>query len=173
MTSRAWRPFSLTVPPEILRLGDEGADVVFRGVGVERDFRPFEHAQKFVFAPEQALQQTVERGVAGSAFEDAVELQAQEARLFWARGALVLLQRPIEPPDRAPHDPDGVALLVVGGNELMDEALGVDPTERVIAEAELAGVVGDDDGLSEQAFGLDRPHKRRFARRPHRIGRHS
>ncbi len=39
---------------------------------------------------------------------------------------------------------DGVALLVVGGNKLMDEALGVDPTERVIADAELASVVGDD-----------------------------
>ena len=54
----------------------------------------------------------------------------------------------------------------------MDEALGVDPTKRVIAETELAGVVGDDDGLSEQAFGLDRPPQRRLARRPHRIGRH-
>ena len=54
----------------------------------------------------------------------------------------------------------------------MDEALGVDPTERVIADAELAGVVGDDDGLSEQALGLDRAPQRRFAGRPHRIGRH-
>ena len=104
-------------------LGDEGADVVFRGVGVERDFRPFEHAQKFVFAPEQALQQTVERGIAGSALEDAIELQTQEVRLFRARGALIGPQAPIEPPDRAPHELDGVALLVVGGDELMDEAL--------------------------------------------------
>src|SRR5271165_5809927 len=59
-------------------LGDEGADVVFRGVGVERDFRSFEHAQKFVFAPEQALELTVERRIAGAALEDAVELRAQE-----------------------------------------------------------------------------------------------
>jgi hypothetical protein len=54
----------------------------------------------------------------------------------------------------------------------MDEALGVDPTERVIAEAELASVVGDDDGLAEQALGHDRPPQRRFAGRPYRIGRH-
>src|SRR5271166_3534645 len=82
MASRACRPFSLTVPPEILRFGDEGADVVFRGVGVERDFRSFEHAQKFVFAPEQALELTVERRIAGAALEDAVELRAQEACLL-------------------------------------------------------------------------------------------
>ncbi len=55
----------------------------------------------------------------------------------------------------------------------MDEALGVDPAERVIAEAKLAGVVGNDDGLSEQALGLDCAPQRRFAGRPHRIGRHS
>ena len=49
----------------------------------------------------------------------------------------------------------------------MDETLGVDPTERVIADAELAVVVGDDDGLTEQALGFDGAPQRRFARRPH------
>ena len=33
----------------------------------------------------------------------------------------------------------------------MNEALGVNPTQRMVADAKLAGVVGDDDGLSEQA----------------------
>ena len=55
-------------------LGDEGADIVFRGVGVEGDFRPLAYAQKFVFAPEEALQQTVERRIAGSALEDAIRI---------------------------------------------------------------------------------------------------
>ncbi len=71
-------------------LGDEGADVVFGSVCVERNVRPFEDAQKFVFAPEEALQQTVEHRIAGSALEDAIELPAQEACLLRARGALVL-----------------------------------------------------------------------------------
>ncbi|HXZ16412.1 MAG TPA: hypothetical protein VEH77_10645 [Roseiarcus sp.] len=47
----------------------------------------------------------------------------------------------IEPPDHALRDLDGVALPVVGGNEFVDEAFGVNPAERVIAEAELSGVV--------------------------------
>ena len=54
----------------------------------------------------------------------------------------------------------------------MNEALGVNPTQRMVADAKLAGVVGDDDGLSEQALGFDRPRERRFAGHPHRIGRH-
>ena len=37
-------------------------------------------------------------------------------------------------------------IMRAAGDELMDEALGVDPTGRVIADAELAVVVGDDDG---------------------------
>src|SRR5208337_2410952 len=59
----------------------------------------------------------------------------------------------------------------VGGDELVDEALGVDPTERVVADAELAGVVGDDDGLAAPALGLDCAPQRRFTGDPHRIGR--
>ena len=62
-------------------------------------------------------------------------------------------------------------LLVVGGDELVDEPLGVDPAQRVDADAELAGVVGDDDGLAEQALGLDRAPQRRFAGHAHRVGR--
>src|SRR5208283_3504362 len=50
-------------------LGDEGSDVVFGGVGVEGDFGSIEHAQEFLLAPEQAFQQTIEGGVAGSALE--------------------------------------------------------------------------------------------------------
>jgi len=43
--------------------------------------------------------------------------------------------------------------------------------QRVVADAELAGVVGNDDRAREQAFGLDRAPQRRFASRAHRIGR--
>ena len=53
----------------------------------------------------------------------------------------------IEPPDHPLGDLDGVALFVVGGQKLLDEALGVDPAERVIADAELADVVGSADGV--------------------------
>ena len=40
---------------------------------------------------------------------------------------LVFLQATIEPPNHPLGDLDGVALLVVGGKELMDEAFGMNP----------------------------------------------
>ncbi len=54
----------------------------------------------------------------------------------------------------------------------MDEPLGVNPTQGVVADAELAGVVGDDDRAAEQTLGLDCAPQRRFAGDAHRIGRH-
>src|SRR5260370_2004489 len=114
-------------------LGDEGSDVVFGSVGVEGDFRPLEHARKFVLAREQAFQQTVERRIAGSAIEDAIELRAQEARPFGARRALVILQAPIEPPDHPLGHHDRVARFVVGGHRLVAQALRVDPPQRLLA----------------------------------------
>jgi len=38
----------------------------------------------------------------------------------------------------------------------VDETLGVDPTEGVVADAELPGVVGEDDGAPEPILGADR-----------------
>ncbi len=99
-------------------LGDEGADVVFGGGGVERDVGPLEHAQKLVLAPEQAFQQTVEQGVAGSALEDAVEAGAQFRGSLGAWGQFVVFELAIEPPDHPPGDLDGVALPIVGGTSL-------------------------------------------------------
>ena len=79
---------------------------------------------------------------------------------------------PIEPPDHPPGDLDGVALSVVGGDELVDEALGVDPAERVIAEAELAGVVGDDDRARPSGPSASMaPHSAASLVAAHRVGR--
>ena len=116
MTSRASRPLSLSVPPEIFSLGDEGADVVFRGVGVQGNARLVEDAQQVVLVAMEALEQAVERRIAGPTPEDAVELGAQERGLFRVGGELVLFQAAVEPPNHLLGDRDGVALLVVGGN---------------------------------------------------------
>ncbi len=71
-----------------------------------------------------------------------------------------------------PGDFDGVALPIVGGNELGDEAFGVNPTQSVVAEAELSGVVGEDDGAGEPILGADRAPQRAFAGCAHGIGGH-
>ena len=124
--------------------GDEGADVVFGSVGVDRNFRAFENAQEPVLVLKQPSEQPVERDVAcAGAFEDAIETGAQELGLFRSGRQLVFLQGAIEPPDHPLGDLDGVALLVVGGNQLMGEPFRVDPAQRVRADAKLARVVGN------------------------------
>jgi len=124
-----------------LSLGDDGADVVFGGVGVEGNFGPLEHAQEFVLVGEETSEEPVERRVSGSAFEDAVEARLEFGGSFRARIELERLELAIEPPDRSLCDLDGAALPVVGGNELVDEALGVNPAQGVVADMELSGVV--------------------------------
>ena len=54
----------------------------------------------------------------------------------------------------------------------MDEALGVDPAERVDADVELPGVVGQDDDVREPVFGADRAPERPFAGRAHGVRGH-
>src|SRR5271165_1805703 len=117
-----------------------------------------------VLVAKQTLEQPVEHGVAGSAaLEDAVEPGAQDLSLFGARRELVFLERTIEPPDHLLGDFDGVSLLVIGGNELVDEPFGVNPAQGVHAEAKLAGVVGNDDRIPQQALMMDRAPQRRLA----------
>ena len=62
-------------------------------------------------------------------------------------------------------------LPVVGGNGLVDEALGVNPAQRVIADVELPRVVGQDDGVSEPVLSGNCAPQRGFAGHAHRIGR--
>src|SRR5215831_13841951 len=98
---------------------DEGADVVFGSVGVEGNFRPIEDAQQSILVAKQSSEQPVEHHVAGSAaLEDAIEASAQDLGLLRAGRQLVFLQGTIEPPDHPLGDLNGVALLVVGGNQL-------------------------------------------------------
>ena len=52
---------------------DVAADVVFRSVGVERNFRPFQHHQQFRLVDVQPRQQAVQCHEAGAAKENTVE----------------------------------------------------------------------------------------------------
>ena len=131
-----------------LALGDIGADVVLRSVGVQRGFGMVEHDQQFVLVGVQPLEQAIERDEPGSAAEDAIEAGAQLAAAAWCGVGAVSFQLGVESPDERPD------LLLCGtlglgeGVELVHQPLGVDPAQRVRADCELAGVVTDDDGLA-------------------------
>ena len=86
-----------------------------------------------------------------------------------AGGELERLELTIEPPDHPPRDFDSAALPVVGGDEPGDETLGVNPTQRVVADAELPRVIGEDDGAGEPILGAERAPQRAFAGHAHGI----
>jgi hypothetical protein len=50
-------------------------------------------------------------------------------------------------------------MFVAEGVELMNEALGMNPAEGMLADPELSGIVADDDGVRDVAMRLDAaPH---------------
>src|SRR3954470_1431949 len=130
-----------------LALGHLAADVVLGTVGVQRDLWMVEHHQQLGLVGVQPLQQAVERDEAGAALEDAVEAGAQLAAPAWCRRRPVGLEVGVEPPDQAAHVLLGGPLRVAEGLQLVDQALGVDPAQCVLADVELPGVITDDDRL--------------------------
>ena len=162
--SRASRPFSLMVPPEIFLLVTQARmsfseALVVRGISGRSRTRSKASLWRY-----SRLSSRSRHDVAGcAALEDAVEAGAQDAGLLRAGRPLVLLQATIEPPDHPLGDLDGVALLVVGGKELVDKAFGMNPAQRMDADAELAGVVGNNDGVRQQPLMADRAPQRTFA----------
>ena len=62
------------------------------------------------------------------------------------------------------------AMGVGEGVELVDEALGMNPAQAVLAELELTGIVADDDRVGQQAVGLDAAPECGFSGDLHRIG---
>ncbi len=125
------------VPPETLRLVTQARithpDVVLRAVGVQWDLGVLQHAQQLGLAPVQPGEQPVQGGVAGSPPEDAVETRPQRRGPPWARITRPGLQVGIQPPDQRARHLDGLPLLGRGWHQLVHEALGMHPTQRVDA----------------------------------------
>ncbi len=172
MTSRAMRPFSLTVPPETFRLVTTARMSFSERVGVEGNLGPLEHAQEFVLVGEQALEEAVERRVAGSAFEDAVEAGSEFERALRARGGLERLEL-TDRTTRSIRRATSTALRCrsLAGMSLWTRRSAVNPAQSVVADAELSGVVGEDDGAGEPILGADCAPQRAFAGHAHGIGR--
>ena len=61
------------------------------------------------------------------------------------------------PHDQLPHEIDGTALRLGDRQELVDQPLGMDPTQGVRTDAELAGIIGHHDGAIEQPMPADGP----------------
>ena len=118
----------------------------------------------------QPREQTVEGDEAGRAREDAVEARPQSGLALLGWMPAIGLEIAIEPPDQAADAALGCAVLVGEGVELVNEALGMDPAQAVLADIELAGIVADDDGVGQKAVRLDAAPQRALGGDPDRIG---
>src|SRR3984893_3207164 len=142
--------------------GDVAADVVLRSVGVQRDFGSVEHPQQFGFVGVEPREQPVERDESGLASEDAVEPRLQCCLALFGGGATIGLEITVKVPDQLAHGGLGGAVLVGEGVELVNQALGMNPTQAMLADVELTGVVADDHGVGKEAVRLDAAPQRRL-----------
>src|SRR6266851_4689603 len=123
----------------------------------------------------EPCEQTVEGDEPGLAREDAVE-PCPQGGLAPADGMLAIgFEIAIEPPDQCTNFALRLTLLVGEGVELVDEALGMDPAQAVLADIELTGVVtgpreGGDDGVGQKVMGFDAAPQGAFGGDRDRIG---
>ena len=61
-------------------------------------------------------------------------------------------------------------LLIREGVEPVDEPLGMDPAQAVLADIELTGLVADDDGVGQEAMRLDAAPQGALGRDQNRVG---
>ena len=135
--------------------GDLAADIVLRGIGVQRDVRVVERGQQFGLVGMQPLQQAVESDEAGATAEDVVEPLAELGAPPGCRCPAVVLEVGIELPDQRTHLLLGGALVVGERVQLVHEPLCVDPTQRVLTDGELAGVIADNHGVAQKVMRLN------------------
>jgi hypothetical protein len=92
----------------------------------------------------------VEFGKAGDPGENAIETLPQRRSADGGRIILVKLQVGVEPPDQLALQRDLTMLLVGHADDPAEMALGVDPTQGVLENVELTGIIGDDHRVGQQ-----------------------
>src|SRR6202795_5375890 len=107
--------------------------------------------------------QTVEGDESGLAREDAVEARPQGSLALPARILAIGFKVAIERPDQSTNAGLGLALLIGEGVELVNETLGMNPEQAVLADIELTGVVTDNYRVRQKAMRLDASPQGSFA----------
>ena len=79
------------------------------------------------------------------------------------------LEIAVEVPDQLTHSGLGGAVLAGEGVELVNQALGMDPAQAVLADVELTGVIADDHGVGKEAVRFDAAPQRPLGGNHHRV----
>ncbi len=129
-------------------LGHQAADVIFRAVGVQRDVWTVEHPQQLGLIGVQTLEQPVQCGKPRVALEYPIEAGAHLVAAAPRRFKAISFQVGVKPPDQPVNMLLGGTLLIGEALQPMHQTLGVYPTQRVLADIELPGIVAEHDSLA-------------------------
>ena len=113
--------------------------------------------------------QAVEGGEARVPLEDTIEARTQFTASARRRIEPVHLQVGIEAPDQSANMLLRTTLLVGKRLQLVNEALGVDPARRVLADVELPGGGADHDRLAQEPVCAHRAPQRALGGDAHRV----
>jgi hypothetical protein len=126
---------------------------------MERRLWSVERPEQFFFVGVEASEQAVEGGKAGPALEDLVEalLHLAFSARIWC--GTVGLEVGVERPNEGANIVLGFAGDGGEGFEFVNQPFGMHPAQRVRADIELSGIVGQDDGILDEAVVHDgAPH---------------
>src|SRR5260370_32980710 len=103
----------------------------------------------------EPCKQPVEGDESGLAREDAVEQGTHGSLALPARVLAVDFEVAIERPDELTNAGLGLALLIGKGIKLVNETLGMNPAQAMLADSELTSIVTDDHRVGQKAMRLD------------------
>jgi hypothetical protein len=138
-----------------LSLDDKSAQISFRGIGMERGFRPLQNPQQFGLAATQSKQQFVEVAITGAQRKDPIEPGLKAPGCTGIRSSPIGFQSPVKVPDKLAQGFDVFHLAGRRRHQLVQQTLGVDPAQRMGADAELSGIVGYDHRIADQTVMAD------------------
>src|SRR5215831_18377972 len=122
---------------------------------MQRNLGAIQHHEQFAFVGMEPREQTVEGDESGVAGEDALEARPQGRPALPVWTLAIGFEIAIERPDQSTNPSLGLALLIGEGVELVNETLGMNPAQPMLADIELTGVVADDDGVGQEAMRLE------------------
>jgi len=135
-----------------LALDHKATQISFRCVCIERRFRSLQNAQQFHLAAFQPRQQFIEIAIAGADREYPVEPDPKCTCCALAGFSLVVFEKLVKEPDELAQGFDLLNLPGRRRHQLVQQAFRMDPAERMGADPELSGIVGDDHRIADQTM---------------------
>lgn len=127
----AWPSNDATIPAHRaagdFSFGDEAAQIVLRGIGVQRDPRPVQHLEQFILSATKTSQKLIELLIAGAQREDPREAFVECGSKAGRGLSSDALECPVEPPDEIPYGLDLAGLPRRCRHQFLQQPLRVNP----------------------------------------------